>query len=607
MTSDDLPAVRRLLRRLNPRRHLAAAIGWSVLLLIAGAALIAASVAAGRAEQRVREDTERLLGQFARQVQQQLAAELQSRAAILAATAAQIDADGQRDPAAWQRRLEAVRADLPGYAWLGAADSLGRIVAATDGKDRGRDVAAQPWFREGLAGRYAAQHTARVDGRPDDEVELSVALRDAQGRVDGVLGARLDWHWIRNLQATLLSGLGSDLPVQLWLARADGRLVIGPPGVLGQSLDELGDVGEGGRWLVGRAGAPQPVPASPGSPGSAAYTPSAWQVIVRENAAHALAAGRSTYRDVAIPVLVAGLLAGIAAALVAHGFTRRLERLADATQHLQHDPAAILVAPAGRDEVARIGATLADTVRQLQAERTRLQAVNAALDQRVAQRTARISRMAEEARHAAVSRERLRLARDLHDTLAHSLMALLAQLRLIRKVQHTLSDAALDAELVSAQTVASEGLNDARDAIAQLRDHGVRDGGLGPALHELAARAERHSGLAVTLDLDDTLSPLAGERAEAAFRICEEALRNVQRHARARAVHITLQPAPPAEGEQGCVLCVEDDGIGFDAAQRPPGHYGLAGMAEQATLMEGDLDIDSRPGAGTRLTLRFLA
>jgi len=61
------------------------------------------------------------------------------------------------------------------------------------------------------------------------------------------------------------------------------------------------------------------------------------------------------------------------------------------------------------------------------------------------------------------------------------------------------------------------------------------------------------------------------------------------------------------QGEQGCVLRVEDDGIGFDAAQRPPGHYGLAGMTEQAALMEGELDIDSRPGTGTRLTLRFQA
>jgi len=298
--------------------------------------------------------------------------------------------------------------------------------------------------------------------------------------------------------------------------------------------------------------------------------------------------------------------------VVAHLLTRRLEALAAQALAGQGAATARLDVPRGHDEVARIGAILATAVDRLQAEKAALVRLNAELDERVAQRTARIERMAEEARHAAVGRERLRLARDLHDTLAHSLMALLTQIRLVRKLRTRLAPAELDAELASAEQVAATGLADARGAIAQIRHNGVRDAGLGPALAGLVRRFGQRSGVEVRLDVDPGAAELAGERAETAFRIVEEALRNVERHARAGSVQVQVaaevaQASEASGGSTQVTVAVSDDGVGFDPAAPAPGHYGLRGAAEQAALIEATLTLDSRPGAGTRLELRFEA
>ena len=167
-----------------------------------------------------------------------------------------------------------------------------------------------------------------------------------------------------------------------------------------------------------------------------------------------------------------------------------------------------------------------------------------------------------------MTRERLRLARDLHDTLAHSLMALLTQIRLVRKLRVRLDAAELDAELGRAEDVAATGLAEARAAITQMRHNSVRDTGLGPALQELIARFSGRSGVVASLHADPRTAGLADKRAEAVFRIVEEALRNVERHARAHAVRVSLGTIGPAVNGidfagRVCAKIV-DDGVGFD-------------------------------------------
>jgi signal transduction histidine kinase len=205
-----------------------------------------------------------------------------------------------------------------------------------------------------------------------------------------------------------------------------------------------------------------------------------------------------------------------------------------------------------------------------------------------------------------VTRERLRIARDLHDTLAHSLMALLTQVRLVRKLRTRMAPDELDAELGHAEAVATTGLAEARAAITQIRGNGVRDTGLGPALLDLARRFGERSGLALSLSIDPRSEAHADERAETVFRIAEEALRNVERHAQATQVRMHLHCQPAATGTE-VQLEVADDGVGFDPSRPQAGHFGLRGMQEQAALIHAELQLQSQPGQGTRVQLRYAA
>jgi hypothetical protein len=197
---------------------------------------------------------------------------------------------------------------------------------------------------------------------------------------------------------------------------------------------------------------------------------------------------------VLLGVLGMGLLAALVAVGVAHRPLRRLRALARQARAVQGGQRAGVAVPAGRDERA-IGQALAELIEHLQAEKAALARLNGELDARVAARTARIERLARDARHAAVTRERLRLARGLHDTLAHSLMALLTQIRLMRKLGARWSQGEWSAELAAAEQAAASGLAEARAAIGQMRAAGVHDNGLAPSCSNCCSgRAQRRGG-----------------------------------------------------------------------------------------------------------------
>ena len=600
-------------RGLDPRRHLAAAIGWAVFTLVMLAAFVAASVAGNQAEHRARADTERLLAQFASQIRQSLAMSLQTRRLIVQTTAAQIVASSHRGTDVLRRHVEAVQVQFPEFAWLGIADDRGRVVAASGDLLLGEDVSAQPWFQRGHLGPYlgelgeapwlASKPPPQAGAAPLRFLAIAVPLTPPAGRNVGVLGAYLSWVWIERLQGDLRRTLDTDRQLDVLLTAADGTVLVGPPHLQGRPLTAKADLTDGGTYVVGR-------PAAHAARGGDL----AWNVVVRQGADAALETARATQRAVFIVVLMAGLLAAASAVLVTRLLTRRLAALADDALAVRSGARRSMTVPAGADEVSRIGATLAEVVDHLQQEKQALLTLNTELDARVAERTARIERLADEARHAAVTRERLRLARDLHDTLAHSLMALLTQIRLVRKLRHRFEPAELDAELGRAEDVAASGLTEARAAITQMRHGSVRDTGLRAALQELLARFGERTGTATALEADASVAGLADERAETVFRIVEEALHNVEHHAQAASVRITLaSTALPADtraavgGGSTARVRVEiaDDGIGFDPTPPRPGHYGLIGIREQAALIGARLDVHSGIGEGTRVVLEF--
>ncbi len=599
-------------QRLDPRRHLAAAIGWAAFVLVTLSALLAANLAAREAEQRARADAQALLVAFSMQIRGTLAANLDAHRATVRATAAQIVASTDHGGDAIRRHLEAVMAQFPEFIWLGAADGRGRVAAATAGAFEGQDVTAMDWFKAGKQQPYLgmARSATSIEAAPmrhpagstERFVDLSAPLRQVDGRTVGVVGAYLSWSWIERLLDALVPELAPRGKLELLLADGSDTVIVGPVTWLGRKLDAASDLSERGRYLVDRS---RPLAlVDPGGP--------AWTIVLRQSAEVALAPARSTRTSVFATVFLIGLLAAAAFILVARALTRRLAALATEAQAVRDGRREELDVPEGIDEVSRIGATLAEVFRHLQREKQALQALNAELDARVAERTARVEQLAEESSHAAVTRERLRMARDLHDTLAHSLMALLTQIRLARKLHHRLDFAEMDAELGRAEDVAATGLVEARRAITQMRSSGVREYGLGPSVQQALAKLEERSGVAVSFVADPELAAWAAQRAETVFRIVEEALRNIERHAQAHEVRVTLQWVPsrhPAgagsEAPRRARVTIVDDGVGFDPAQPRPGHFGVRGMVEQASLLQAQLDLHSAPGAGTRVALTF--
>jgi signal transduction histidine kinase len=602
-----------LLQRLDPRRRLAAAIGWSVFIVVTLTALLAASLAAAEAEDRARADAQGLLAEFANQVRDTLASRLEARLSIVDATAAQIVASNDRGTEALRRHLEALQAQFPEFVWLGVADDRGLVVAASGGTLHGQDVSSLPWFRQ------ARQHTflgnvrdalllqtnglAAAGGGPLRVLDAAAPLIQASGQNVGVLGTYLSWAWIERQLVEMLRTADSQRQLDLLLADKEGIVLVGAPNWLGRKLAPDTDLTDAGVFVVGRHDL-----------NKAADGTLAWTVVVRQRVETALAPAKRTRHVVFGVVFLAGLLAAVAAVLVTHRLSRRLASLAEEAEAVRRGARRTLAAPAGADEVSRIGATLAQVVDHLQEEKKALVTLNTELDARVAERTARIERLAAEARQAALTRERLRLARDLHDTLAHSLMALLTQIRLVRKLRTRLDAAELDAELGRAEDVAASGLAEARAAITQMRNSRARDAGLGAALKDLVARFGQRTGLDASLDADSWAAELADERAETVFRIVEEALRNVERHAQAREVRVVLQRAEKLPGATSSVaaehaarvrVAVIDDGIGFDPQVPRPGHYGLRGIHEQAALIGAQLVVRSQPGQGTRIAVEF--
>jgi signal transduction histidine kinase len=177
-------------------------------------------------------------------------------------------------------------------------------------------------------------------------------------------------------------------------------------------------------------------------------------------------------------------------------------------------------------------------------------------------------------------------------------MAMLSEVRLLRKLQVHDPDS-LTEELARAEEVAHDGLNEARTAIAQMRVNAVRDTGLGPALRTAFDRFIDRTALSGEFDADPEAAGVGDERAETLFRMAEEAMRNIERHAMATRASIALRTV---DGTQ-LQLRIEDDGIGFNPDIPQQGHYGIVGLREQAQLIGAHLHIDSAPGRGTALTV----
>jgi len=283
---------------------------------------------------------------------------------------------------------------------------------------------------------------------------------------------------------------------------------------------------------------------------------------------------------------VAGLLAmiGVGVTLLVNALILRvalrpldeLERTAARVQRGELDRRAP-VSPVADRELDRLRATF-----------------NAMLDTGAAYR-ARLREVAARALSAA-EEERKRIARELHDETAQMLAALLIRIRVVRNSR---DPAAVEPLLEDMREQVSHALEGIRRFSRGLRPPALDELGLVPAIEALARSLEEIGGVAVSVRAEEVAGDLPPEAELATYRIVQEALSNVMRHA-----HATRAGVRIAHEGGRLVVEVEDDGRGFDPAHvmsTDGGGLGLFGMKERAGYIGGRVDVASTPGGGTRV------
>ncbi len=202
------------------------------------------------------------------------------------------------------------------------------------------------------------------------------------------------------------------------------------------------------------------------------------------------------------------------------------------------------------------------------------------------------ARLAEESARLARAEERARLAREIHDTLAQGLTAIALHIEGSMTHLHSNPDRARE-RLQRALSMARESLEEARRSVLNLRAAPLTGKPLAEALGALSRAFTSETGIRVQFHVQGQRALPLKVEAEL-FRIAQETLTNVRRHAQATEVTLLLRMTGDAVR-----LSMRDNGQGFDCRTLPEGRQGLIGMKERAKLLGGTLRVKSRPGWGT--------
>jgi len=214
----------------------------------------------------------------------------------------------------------------------------------------------------------------------------------------------------------------------------------------------------------------------------------------------------------------------------------------------------------------------------------------------------RTVQLAAEGRELAVLEERTRLAREIHDTLAQQLTAIVLQLEAAEAFVER-SPSRVGSVVVTARDLARSALQEARRSVWNLRPSPLEATGLVAALEREVRRWRQYSGIPARLRAEGLPNPLPLQPAAevALFRIVQEALANAARHSHAHRVDVEV-----ARRDGWLEICIADDGAGFDPEGAPQrGSFGLVGMGERARMAGGSLEVSSAVGSGTRVTVRL--
>lgn len=454
----------------------------------------------------------------------------------------------------------------PVYPWLGVTESSGRVIATTDPSTLRQDRSRETWFRTAKEGRIVVE-----DMRPHDELNGGMAMafaspiRDDSGEFRGVVAAFVGLEILEELlqgaQQPLQAHLSPEAELEYTVLTADGEVIVG------SLFGELGHLNVATLPSLGRV-------SSSAVPGYVEEE-SGWRRIPVVTG-YARTNGYRGFQGIGWNILVT---------------SPREAVLAPITRVIR------LVAMAGLGGMAPLVTFLFLLTRRLRLSEGALRRAHAALEQRTAtlllkqeqlqSLTAELSRTE--------TRERGRLATDLHDNLGQLLA--LANLNL-----SMLERDASPTRIHRVKELIDEALTYTRTLVTDLRPPLLGDEeDLSAAIAWVVKKMER-LGLAVDLHDDGEPKPLAEELLTVTYQSVQELLVNVLKHSRTTTATVSLRRAGPF-----VEVVVQDEGIGFDVSARPSpsekGGFGLFNIAERLSLLVGRFDLTSGVGKGTCASL----
>ncbi len=499
---------------------------------------------------------------------------------------------GAATPGLPDQTLPTVLSAMPQFANLGILTTEGRLRFSVVAPDHSVDMRENAAFRAALGsgkvevGRY---QVGPIVGRP--VLILAKAIRAPGGTIESVLFAALDLAWLDQLARQ------AQLPPDcaMFILDREGRVLARSQGS-GRLVAEEGDALQGSTEItrglpgmvriVGRDGLPRLFTGAPmdGVPDLSVAVGLPEEAVIG-------AANRAFTRAVwALAVLT---LLTVASSILAADLSvlRDARLLARATRRFGGgDLGARAPVPTVRGEIQDMALafnTMADTLERKHQEAQEAEAGMRALSGRL---------------HAIREEEGERISRELHDQLGQELTALKLELAQVkRKLQVACPPTAAGEvgealDLIGVQIDAC--VESVRRISSELRPSVLDRLGLGPALEWLAREFERRTGLTCALSATEPTVGLPAATATALFRITQEALTNVARHAGGHAIRVDLGV------EDGMItLEIQDDGRGFETRKQSLS-LGLLGMRERARMVGGTLDIASGPGAGTIVKAR---
>ncbi|WP_041675449.1 HAMP domain-containing histidine kinase [Ramlibacter tataouinensis] len=311
---------------------------------------------------------------------------------------------GELPPDELQAEVDELQASYRYYAWIGATDQFGLVRAASQGMLRGVDVSARPWFRNALAGVHLGDvHDAlllskllgRTDGEPLRFFDVAFPMRDAQGRITGVLGAHVFWDWAADARQAIFRPDGRADSIQPLIVSAAGLVLLGPKDLEGQRLElpslkhaASGSNGydvetwpDGRRYLVGYAKT-QGYETSPGL---------GWTVLVRQDLAEAYQPARDLQEQLLGWGLAMAVLFSLMGWALARALSRPLLGLAGAVRDLEAGVAHRVQPSNAFREVEVLGTAFNSMVDKLQRNQAEMRELNTFLERRVTERTAELS------------------------------------------------------------------------------------------------------------------------------------------------------------------------------------------------------------------------